>query len=86
MDSSHLVYVNGELKYEFLESINYDTASPAQACIQQLKEIAIYIPAVFIVSFGKEYVIDSRESYLIWVKNVFSPTGERYECDFSKYL
>lgn len=82
----HKIYIKGNLKYEFLTSINYDTATPAQACINNLKKIASYVPNVRIESFGKEYIVENDAQFKDWVKNVFSPTNSSYECDFSKYL
>lgn len=82
----HDVFIRGQLKYQFMESIWYDTASPAQGCIERLREIENEIPDVLIKSFGKEYKITDVESFRDWVKNVFSPTGISYQCDFSEYL
>lgn len=86
MDSVHLIYINGRLEYELLESIWYDTASPAQACIARLREIKEHIPNLKIVSFGQEFSISTQDDFVAWVKDIFSPTGMSYECDFSKYL
>lgn len=86
MHKPHAIYINGQLKYEFEESIWYDTASPAQSCIKQLQEIGSFLPDVKIISFGKEYSILSREEYMAWARDIFSPTGISYECDFSQYL
>lgn len=82
----HSVFVRGELRYQFLESIWYDTASPAQACIEKLREIRGELPGVEIVSFGKRYRIQTLEDLRLWARAVFSPTGCSYECDFSEYL
>ena len=86
MASAHLIYINGRLEYELLDSIWYDTASPAQACIKQLRAMKERIPNMKIVSFGQEFSISTQDEFVAWVKDVFSPTGTSYECDFSKYL
>lgn len=86
MESVHLIYINGHLEYKLLESIWYDTASPAQACIARLREIKEHIPNLKIVSFGQEFSISTQDDFVAWVKDVFSTTGMSYECDFSKYL
>ena len=80
------VFIHGELKYQFMESIWYDTASPAQGCIARLREIKDELPGVVICGFGKEYKIDTLEELKRWTKDVFSPTGCSYVCDFSEYL
>lgn len=80
------VFIRGELKYQFMESIWYDTASPAQGCIARLREIKDELPGVVICGFGKEYKIDTLEELKCWTKDVFSPTGCSYVCDFSEYL
>jgi hypothetical protein len=80
------VFIRGELKYQFMESIWYDTASPAQWCIARLREIKEELPGVVICGFGTEYKIDTLEELKRWTKDVFSPTGCSYVCDFSKYL
>ena len=85
-DYKHFVFVDGQLKYRLLDSIWYDTASPAQACIEMLRDVRTQIPNVRIVSAGKEHPIDTDERFLHWVKHVFSPTDSSYECDFSVYL
>jgi len=82
----HRVYIGKKLSYSFLESIWYDTASHAQACIRDLKEIRRKVPDVSIVSQGIEYKIDSDSIYLDWVKNVFSPNSTVYLADFSQDL
>ena len=83
---SHTIFIKGQLTYELLDSIWYDTASPAQSCIDILRNTQKHIPDVRIVSSGTEYLIDSDESFRRWVKDVFSPTGTSYQCDFSLYL
>lgn len=80
------VFIRGQLKYQFMESIWYDTASPAQGCIARLLEIKKELPGVVIRGFGKEYKIDTSEELKRWAKDVFSPTGCDYVCDFSQYL
>lgn len=80
------VFIHGELKYQFMESIWYDTASPAQGCIARLREIKNELPGVVICGFGNEYKIDTLEELKHWTKEVFSPTGCSYVCDFSEYL
>lgn len=80
------VFIRGELKYQFMESIWYDTASPAQACIACLREIKDELPGVVICGFGKKHKIDTLEELKRWTKDVFSPTGCSYVCDFSEYL
>jgi hypothetical protein len=80
------VFIRDELKYQFMESIWYDTASPAQGCISRLREIKTELPYVVIHGFGKEYRIETLEELKLWVRDVFSPTGSGYECDFSEYL
>lgn len=80
------VFIRGELKYQFMESIWYDTASPAQGCIARLREIKKEIPYVVIYGFGKEYKIETLEEFKLWVRDIFSPTGCGYMCDFSEYL
>lgn len=44
------VFIRGELKYQFMESIWYDTASPAQGCISRLREIKRELPGVVFVA------------------------------------
>ena len=83
---SHTVFIEGQLTYELLDSIWYDTASPAQRCISILRDTQKHIPEVRIVSSGKEYLIDSDETFRRWIKEVFSPTETSYQCDFSLYL
>lgn len=83
---SHTIFIEGQLTYELLDSICYDTASPAQSCINILRNTQKHIPEVRIVSSGKEYLIDNDEIFRCWVKDVFSPTGTSYQCDFSLYL
>jgi hypothetical protein len=80
------VFIRGELKYQFMESIWYDTASPAQGCISRLREIKKELPYVVIHGFGKEYKIETLEEFKLWVRDIFSPTGCGYVCDFSEYL
>jgi len=82
----HDVYVRGLLKYQFMESIWYDTASPAQGCIARLREIRDELPDVRITSLGKIYKIETLEDLKRWTKDIFSPTNCGYECDFSAYL
>lgn len=80
------VFFGGELKYQFMESIWYDTASPAQGCIAALREIKAELPGAVIRGFGKEYKINTLDDLKLWTKHVFSPTGCSYGCDFSEYL
>lgn len=84
----HRIYIDDRLAYEILDSVWYDTASPAQACIKKLREIQGHVPNVRIISYGREYAISTQAAYMEWVRNVFSPTpeGVEYECDFSHYL
>lgn len=80
------VFIRGELKYQFMESIWYDTASPAQGCISRLREIKKELPYVVIHGFGNEYKIETLEELKHWVRDIFSPTECGYVCDFSEYL
>jgi hypothetical protein len=82
----HDVYVRGVLQYQFMDSIWYDTASPAQGCIARLQEIRDELPNVEIISFGTTYKIDTLDDFKRWTKDIFSPTNCNYECDFSKWL
>lgn len=85
-DYTHFIFVGEQSTYRLLDSIWYDTASPAQTCIEMLREVRTQVPNVRIVSAGVEHPIDTDERFLLWVKHVFSPTGSSYECDFSAYL
>jgi hypothetical protein len=82
----HDVFVRGELRYQFLESIWYDTASPAQGCIARLRELRDELPDIEIVSFGRKYEIKSLAEFKDWTSKIFSPTNCDYLCDFSDYL
>jgi hypothetical protein len=85
-DAIHNVFIDGELKYQFEDSISYDTNNPAQWCIAQLREIKDRLPNVIIRSRGVEYRIQTLQELKHWTTHVFSPTPCSYFCDFSEYL
>ncbi|WP_018610004.1 hypothetical protein [Uliginosibacterium gangwonense] len=82
----HDIFVGGELRCQFLESIWYDTASPAQACIACLRALRDELPRIEIVSFGTRYKIETLADFKEWASKIFSPTHSSYQCDFSEYL
>ncbi|TWI03159.1 hypothetical protein IQ05_00088 [Flavobacterium tiangeerense] len=82
MDVEHIIYKeNGEEFKSFLNSNWYDTATPYQFCISELKKIKNEIDsgkAFLIVSYDQKYKISTSKEFEKWIVNIFLGGFEKF--------
>ncbi len=77
----NIYYENGELFKCFLHSNWYDTATPYQYCVKELKEIRDSIAGgqkLKFESYGKTHFISTQDEFKNWIENVFYGGYEKF--------
>lgn len=70
----HTVFIEGVLVKSFSNSVWYDTATPFQYCVAELKQLKAIIESgssLVIEGGGETYRIGNLEEYKRWMTSVF---------------
>ena len=80
--SGHHVYFEDGTPYKYFSHSNwYDTATPYQYCVRELKEIKNIIKSgqkLKIESYGNVHLISTLDEFKNWIENVFYGGFEKY--------
>jgi hypothetical protein len=84
MDIEHKIYIDNKLVKSFSSSVWYDTATPFQWCISELKELKKELQegkSLEIISQDKNYKIENIMEFKTWTEKVFNGGFEKYVFD-----
>lgn len=84
MDIEHQIFIENKLVKSFSNSKWYDTTTPYQWCVSELKELKKELldgKSLKIISLDKTYSIENIMDFKTWTEKVFNGGFEKYVFD-----